>query len=117
MLRGISNSFKIFQHSWSIASWIMSVVTSIALFITHYIVIVLMVGIPVLAIVGIYSLVRNKKDNNLKEVDENTNANISNENSNKKIRKKYNLAIDIVMIVFTCGLWIIWMIFRPKYEK
>ena len=34
-----------------------------------------------------------------------------------KIRKKYNLVIDIVMIIFTCGLWIIWMIFRPKYEK
>ena len=117
MLKGIKNLFEISKLSWSIASWIMSVVTAIALFITQYIVIVLMVGIPVLAIVGIYSLVRNKKDNNLKEVDENTNANISNENSNKKIRKKYNLAIDIVMIVFTCGLWIIWMIFRPKYEK
>ena len=32
-----------------------------------------------------------------------------------KIRRKYSLMFDIFMIFITGGLWIFWMIFRPKY--
>lgn len=39
------------------------------------------------------------------------------ENSNYKKEKKYNAVLDFFMILFTGGLWIIWMIARPKYEN
>ena len=32
-----------------------------------------------------------------------------------RIKRKYSLLLDIIMICFTGGLWILWMIFRPKY--
>lgn len=31
------------------------------------------------------------------------------------VRRRYSLLFDIFMIYITCGLWIIWMILRPKY--
>lgn len=34
-----------------------------------------------------------------------------------RVRKKYSLIFDIFMIFITCGLWIIWMLIRPKYES
>lgn len=37
-------------------------------------------------------------------------------NPNQKIKKKYNFLLDLILICCTCGLWIIWMIIRPKYE-
>lgn len=37
-------------------------------------------------------------------------------NTSTKRKKKYNLLIDLIMICVTCGLWIIWMLIRPKYE-
>ena len=117
MFRAISSLFKIFSLSWSIASGVMSFTTTIVLFFTRYISVVLVVGIPVLAIVGIYHLVKNKNDKNLNGVDENSNDKITTEGNIEKVKKKYNVAIDILMIIITSGLWIIWMIFRPKYEK
>ena len=32
-----------------------------------------------------------------------------------KVRRHYSVAFDIFMILITGGLWIIWMILRPKY--
>ena len=32
-----------------------------------------------------------------------------------RVRRKYSLLFDIFMICITGGLWIIWMILRPKY--
>ena len=34
----------------------------------------------------------------------------------EKKKKKYNGLVDFILILFTGGLWIIWMIVRPKYE-
>ena len=34
----------------------------------------------------------------------------------EKRKKKYNLLLDLILILCTGGLWIIWMIVRPKYE-
>ena len=34
----------------------------------------------------------------------------------KKKKKKYNHLLDLILICCTSGLWIIWMIIRPKYE-
>lgn len=34
----------------------------------------------------------------------------------QKRKKKYNHLLDFILILFTGGLWIIWMIIRPKYE-
>lgn len=31
-------------------------------------------------------------------------------------KKKYNLLIDIIMFCITGGLWLIWILVRPKYE-
>ena len=46
----------------------------------------------------------------------NNSASASSSNPNMKVRKKYNLLIDLILIVCTAGLWIIWMLIRPKYE-
>lgn len=32
-----------------------------------------------------------------------------------RVKRKHSLLFDIFMICITGGLWIIWMIFRPKY--
>ena len=32
-----------------------------------------------------------------------------------RVRRKYSVLFDIFMICITGGLWIIWMIVRPKY--
>ena len=34
----------------------------------------------------------------------------------EKRKKKYNIFVDLLLIFITGGLWIIWMIIRPKYE-
>ena len=33
----------------------------------------------------------------------------------EKRKKKYNIFVDLLLIFITGGLWIIWMILRPKY--
>mgnify|MGYP000848705560 CR=1 FL=1 len=35
--------------------------------------------------------------------------------SNGRVRRKHSILFDIIMICCTGGLWIIWMILRPKY--
>jgi len=32
-----------------------------------------------------------------------------------RIRRRYNHFLDFILIIFTGGLWIIWMLLRPKY--
>ncbi len=32
-----------------------------------------------------------------------------------RVRRKYSILFDLFMIFITGGLWIIWMIVRPKY--
>ncbi len=32
-----------------------------------------------------------------------------------RVKRKHSILFDIFMIFITGGLWIIWMIFRPKY--
>lgn len=39
------------------------------------------------------------------------------ENKPVREKKKYNLFFDILMTFLTSGLWIIWIILRPKYKK
>ena len=34
----------------------------------------------------------------------------------RKVRKRHNFLLDLILILLTGGLWIIWMIVRPKYE-
>ena len=43
-------------------------------------------------------------------------ASASNSVNNGRIRKKYSLLLDLILIFLTGGLWIIWMLIRPKYE-
>ena len=50
--------------------------------------------------------------------DKDKSINIVNQNSNEnKVRmpRVYNGFVDFLMVCLTGGLWIIWMIFRPKY--
>lgn len=35
--------------------------------------------------------------------------------SGGRTRRKYSLLLDIIMLFVTGGLWLIWMIVRPKY--
>ena len=36
--------------------------------------------------------------------------------SPQKKKKKYNLLLDILLVIFTGGLWFIWILVRPKFE-
>lgn len=54
---------------------------------------------------------------NLNKEKEHQNVIINNvSNSTTKHKKKYSLLLDLILIFCTAGLWIIWMIVRPKYE-
>lgn len=35
---------------------------------------------------------------------------------NRRIRRHYSSALDIILFFCTGGLWLIWMLIRPKYE-
>ncbi len=59
---------------------------------------------------------KNMKLNNDKKIIINNSSSSTSTNPNMRIKKKYNLLLDILLICFTGGLWIIWMIIRPKYE-
>ena len=59
---------------------------------------------------------KNMKSSTDKNIVINNSASSSATNANAKRKKKYNLLIDLIMICVTCGLWIIWMLIRPKYE-
>ena len=56
-----------------------------------------------------------------KEKDKDKSINIVNQSSStsqatlKGMPRVYNGAVDFLMILLTGGLWIFWMIFRPKY--
>ncbi len=32
-----------------------------------------------------------------------------------RMKRKRNLVFDLIMIIITGGLWLIWMMIRPKY--
>lgn len=32
-----------------------------------------------------------------------------------RVKRKYSLFLDIVLTLFTGGLWLIWVLIRPKY--
>lgn len=42
-------------------------------------------------------------------------ASSSSTNVNVRVKRKHNLLFDLFMICITSGLWLIWMLIRPKY--
>lgn len=62
------------------------------------------------------SATKNMKTDKDKNIVINNNASATSVNPNQKTKKKYNLLLDLILICCTGGLWIIWMIIRPKYE-
>lgn len=56
----------------------------------------------------------NKPDNIIINNSASSSSSASNINQGP-IRKKHSILFDIFMICITGGLWIIWMIVRPKY--
>ena len=61
-----------------------------------------------------------KKQNYDSELNNTVQPNIIIKNTNKniivgRVRRKRSVLFDLFMICITGGLWIIWMIFRPKY--
>ena len=60
---------------------------------------------------------KNMKSNTDKNIVINNSSSATSINpNNEKKKKKYNLLLDLLLIFCTGGLWIIWMIIRPKYE-
>jgi len=56
------------------------------------------------------------KTKNFKEEDKEVNIVNQNSNSNDiRVPRVYSGVLDFFMIILTGGLWIIWMIVRPKY--
>lgn len=53
--------------------------------------------------------------NNNNSASSSASASAAANNVNGRIKRKYSLLFDIFMFFMTGGLWIIWMIFRPKY--
>ena len=45
----------------------------------------------------------------------NNNSAAASTNVGVRIRRRHSLLLDLFMIFITGGLWIIWMILRPKY--
>ena len=58
---------------------------------------------------------KNTKDKEQPIIINNNNSAASSAAVYGKVRRKHSLLFDILMICFTGGLWIIWMILRPKY--
>lgn len=42
-------------------------------------------------------------------------SNIEARSNTGKVKRKYSHLFDLFMIIMTSGLWIIWMLIRPKY--
>lgn len=59
---------------------------------------------------------QNMKKDNDQHIIINNSASSTSVNPNQKVKKKYNFLLDLILICCTAGLWIIWMIIRPKYE-
>lgn len=58
----------------------------------------------------------NKPDNIIINNSASSSSSASASNINQgPIRKKHSILFDLFMICITGGLWIIWMIIRPKY--
>ncbi len=70
------------------------------------------------AVVCIHCGVATKNMNSTdKNIIINNKASSNNTNpTNTKRKKKYNLFLDIILIFCTGGLWLFWMLMRPKYE-
>lgn len=68
------------------------------------------------AVVCIYCGVDTKNLNKEKDKSSNiVNQSSSSSKSTVKGSRYFNAAVDILMIFLTGGLWIFWMVFRPKY--
>lgn len=57
---------------------------------------------------------KNKEDKNV-IINNSASSSSSSSNNVGRIKRHHSLLLDIIMIFITCGLWIIWMIVRPKY--
>ena len=70
------------------------------------------------AVVCIHCGVATKNMNNAnKNIVINNSSSSNNTNpTNTKKKKKYNLFLDIILILCTGGLWLFWILVRPKYE-
>ena len=55
-----------------------------------------------------------KSDKNI--IINNSASSSSSATDHTKQKKHYNHLLDFILILCTGGLWIIWMIIRPKYE-
>ena len=55
------------------------------------------------------------KDKNKSIIINNSSSSSSSSTAKLKPKKQYSLLLDIILIFLTGGLWIIWMIIRPKY--
>ena len=59
---------------------------------------------------------KNKEDKNIIiNNSASSSSSAASSSSTGKIKRHYSLALDILLIFLTGGLWIIWMILRPKY--
>lgn len=47
-------------------------------------------------------------ENPIRPLDDNVNG--------KRVRIHYNLGRDIIFLIGSSGLWLVWMIMRPKYK-
>lgn len=66
---------------------------------------------------GVETKNMNKKEDKNIIINNSSSASSSSSASNsvKGMKRHYSLALDLLMIFITGGLWIIWMIIRPKY--
>lgn len=138
MTKSFSNFFKVYNIFWAIVNFL-----SIIIFgLSQVIIIAILIAIPVFAIIGIYKIVIKKKSNKVeinsihkgvdaKVVTQNVTDDIEKDDKlifndkdviykdekNVIVKKKYNVGFDIIMTIITLGLWLLWVIFRPKYKN
>lgn len=138
MIKSFSNSIKVYNISWDLVNFLFNIIFGLM----QVLIVVILIAIPVFAIVGIYKIVIKKKSNKVeinsihkgvdaKVVTQNVTDDIEKDDKlifndkdviykdekNVIVKKKYNVGFDIIMMIITLGLWLLWVIFRPKYKN
>ena len=138
MIKLFFNFFKVFNIFWDLAIFL----SNITFGLSQVLIVVILIAIFVFAIIGIYKTVIKKKSdkveinsfhkgvekkvatqnviNDIEKDDKlifNDKDVIYKDEKNVIVKITYSVGFDILMTIITFGLWLLWVIFRPKYKN
>lgn len=138
MIKSFSNFFKVYNIFWALVNFLSTIIFGLS----QVLIVVILIAIFVFAIIGIYKTVIKKKSDKV-EIDSShkgIDAKVASRNVTDDIEKDdklifndkdiiykdeknvivkttYSVGFDILMTIITFGLWLLWVIFRPKYKN